>query len=138
MKIGLIYQRNCLEEQRREVIFVDSEKEIYDYVRDKGYYSFEYCIIDNGIEQILNEVLEELEENEIIFVKGIDSKFLYEALGYEVYNDLRKYIKPRIYGWNFACYEMKDVDKFLKKYFNKNKKRYSEIFNKIKEKEIDI
>lgn len=61
MKIGLIYQRNCLEEQRREVIFVDSEKEIYDYVRDKGYYSFEYCIIDNGIEQILNEVMNEID-----------------------------------------------------------------------------
>jgi hypothetical protein len=59
MKIGLKYQRNSLEEQRTEIIFVDTEEEIYQYVRDKGYYSFEYCIIDNGIEQILNEVMEE-------------------------------------------------------------------------------
>ena len=59
MKIGLKYQRNSLEEQRTEIIFVDTEEEIYQYVRDKGYYSFEYCILDNGIEQILNEIMEE-------------------------------------------------------------------------------
>jgi hypothetical protein len=57
MKIGLKYQRNSLEEQRKKIIFVASEKEIYHYVRDKGYYSFEYSIIDNGISKILNEIM---------------------------------------------------------------------------------
>ncbi len=46
MKIELKYQRNSLEEQRTEIIFVDTEEEIYQYVRDKGYYSFEYCILN--------------------------------------------------------------------------------------------
>jgi hypothetical protein len=62
MKIGLKYQRNSLEEQRKEIIFVDTEEEIYQYVRDKGYYSFEYCIIDNGIGEILNEIMGDLNE----------------------------------------------------------------------------
>lgn len=62
MKIGLKYQRNSLEEQRTEIIFVDTEEEIYQYVRDKGYYSFEYCILDNGISEILNEIMRDLNE----------------------------------------------------------------------------
>lgn len=61
MKIGLKYQRNNLEEQRTEIIFVDTEEEIYHYVRNKGYYSFEYCILDNGISEILNEIMGEFE-----------------------------------------------------------------------------